>query len=78
MPEQKWDYLFVVYDAGRPRYVNGQEIPDWQKGPTGLGYMEKLYWRGWELVTNRTAFGLGYSIKSFPKFSMIFRRAKKQ
>ena len=33
MQEQNWDYLFMRSEDGRPRYINGQEIPNWQEGP---------------------------------------------
>ena len=79
----KWDYLFIVVDyehgnhEGRPRYVNGQELPDWKQGPNIFGVMNQLGWQGWELVSNPVAFGLGYPIKKeLTKHPMIFRRLK--
>lgn len=51
---QKWDYLFIVVDhesgndPGRPRYVNGQELPSWGQGENIFGVMNRLGWHGWE------------------------------
>ena len=75
----KWDYLFIVVDdahgnfGGRPRYINGQELPDWKQGDSILGVMDQLRWKGWEPVS----FGLGYPIKKeLAKLPMVFRRPK--
>lgn len=75
----KWDYLFIVVDdahgnfGGRPRYVNGQELPDWKQGPHIFAVMNHLLWKGWEPVS----FGLGYPIKKeLAKLPMVFRRPK--
>ena len=75
---QKWDYLFIVVDeapgnfGGVPRYVNGQELPDWKQGPNIFAVMNQLRWKGWEPVS----FGLGYPIKRELRQPMIFRRPK--
>lgn len=51
---QKWDYLYIVVDyegnnfLGRPRYVNGQELPNWEQGENIMGVMNALGWKGWE------------------------------
>ena len=47
---QKWDYLHIVCEDGRPRYVNGKEIPNWQQGPTIWEALHLLFQKGWELV----------------------------
>ena len=52
MQRQKWDYLHIVSEEGRPRYVNGQEIPNWQKGPSLFEAVNHLFIKGWELVDN--------------------------
>jgi hypothetical protein len=69
MPKQKWDYLFVMGDEGHPRYVNGQEIPNWKQGPTILDAMNHLIRKGWKLVSHTSALRRGYPL--------IFRRRKK-
>ena len=76
---QKWDYLFIVVDhahgtfGGRPRYVNGQELPNWEQGESIFGVMNQLQWKGWEPVP----WGLGYPIKKeLGKLPFVFRRPK--
>ena len=46
MQEQNWDYLHIVCEEGHPRYVNGQEIPNWQQGPTVSEAMVHLGQKG--------------------------------
>ena len=60
-----WDYLHLVCEEGRPRYVNGQEIPNWQQGPTILAAANHLGWKGWELVSFPSALWLGHGKLSF-------------
>ncbi len=76
---QRWDYLFTVVDSengndpGRPRYINGQELPNWKQGQSIFGVMNQLQWQGWELVSG----GLGYPIKKrLSQSPMIFKRPK--
>jgi hypothetical protein len=78
---QKWDYLHVVVDyegdnfQGCPRYVNGQELPNWEQGENIFSVMNTLGWKGWELVSNLNAF-LGFPIGKSKQQSLIFRRPK--
>ena len=50
----KWEYLFVVCEHlrgdWRPQFVNGQELNNWQHGPTIYEYSNQLGQQGWELV----------------------------
>jgi len=78
---QKWNYLFIVVDyengnhVGRPRYVNGQELPNWKQGENIFGVINRLRWKGWEPAS----FGLGYPAKWGTKQTnqpMLFRRPK--
>lgn len=55
MQTQNWDYLHVVFEQGRPRYVNDQEIPNWQQGPALFDAVNHLFRNGWELVDYRFA-----------------------
>jgi hypothetical protein len=54
---QTWEYLFVfaaIASGGgefRPRFVNDQELDDWQAGPTMYDYANQLGERGWELFS---------------------------
>jgi hypothetical protein len=76
MPEQIWDYLHIVCEEGRPRYVNGQEIPNWQKGPTLFEAVNHLFLNGWELVNTPFAtIPLWHAYK--PGIPHHFRRPKK-
>ena len=78
---QNWDYLHIVVDyegnnfPGRPRYVNGQELPNWQQGATIFDVMNWLGWRGWESVSTLNAF-LGFPAGKTRQQSLIFRRLK--
>jgi hypothetical protein len=42
--------LVIECEEGRPRFVNGQEIPNWQQGPKILSAVQHLGGKGWELV----------------------------
>ena len=57
---QNWDYLHLVCEEGRPRYVNGQEIPNWQQGPTVSEAVFHLGQKGWILLFDYYALQLGY------------------
>jgi hypothetical protein len=48
---QKWDYLFVVVQENLPRYVNGEQLPDWKKGQSIFQFVKQLGVEGWELVS---------------------------
>lgn len=77
MYEQKWDYLHIVSEEGRPRYVNGLEIPNWQQGPTLFAAVNHLFRKGWELVDNPlapTPLWRAYQ----PGIPHRFRRSKKE
>jgi hypothetical protein len=54
---QKWRYLFVTcVNSGkgwRPRYVNGQELRNWEEGPFYHVFANQLGDRGWELVSSQ-------------------------
>ena len=52
MQKHSWDYLHIVTEKGRPRYVNGREIPNWQQGPFLFHAMNYLFQHGWEHVDN--------------------------
>lgn len=55
---QKWEYLDVYVDrevakvtAYKVRLVNGQELPNWSKGPHYIQYLNTLGQQGWELLS---------------------------
>ena len=52
---QKWKYMFIAcsLNEGRnwkPRYINGQEIPNWFAGNPIHQVSNDLGEKGWELV----------------------------
>ncbi len=55
---QRWEYLFVtcIYhnDDWRPKYVNGQEVRDWKRGPSISEFSNRIGLDGWELVNLMT------------------------
>ena len=89
---QKWEYLFVfaaIASAGgefRPRFANGRELEDWQKGPTMYDYANRLGASGWELFSCNpivfTQSNLRLSLETQPitsdlrAITMVFRRQK--
>jgi len=49
---REWDYLHLVSEEGRLRYLNGQEIPNWRQGPTLFEAVNYLFRKGWPLIDN--------------------------
>ncbi len=52
-----WEYMEVVfrdYGGYRPRYINGQEQPDWKRLPVIRDYLNRLGEQGWELAAMGT------------------------
>ena len=50
---QGWDYLIISFSnhrGWRPRYINGQEIRNWNQAPLIHDYLAQLGEDGWELV----------------------------
>lgn len=90
---QKWEYLFVfatITSAGGdfcPRFVNDQELDDWQEGPTMYDYANQLGESGWELLScNPIVFTQSnwqslletHQISSdLRAITMVFKRSKK-
>jgi len=75
---QKWEYVFVVPDYGKvgwlPRYVNGEELPDWKNGKSFYTYANELGKQGWELIATsyNSKQNLGNTISSH--YLMTFKR----
>jgi len=67
---QSSDYIFMICEDGHPRFVNHQEIPNWQHGPSVLNAVKHLTLKGWELVSEASALKLGYG-------KLTLRRPKK-
>jgi hypothetical protein len=49
MPKRNRNWLTVFCEEKRPRSINGNEIPNWQQGPTLLETMNYLGAKGWVL-----------------------------
>lgn len=52
---QQWEYVFVTCeyanDDWQPRFVNGEELRDWQDGPPMYAFTNEMGAHGWELVS---------------------------
>lgn len=72
-----WDYLIISfsdYRGWRPRYINGQEIRNWNQAPLIHDYLAQLGEDGWELV----GAGGGKSLYGASDYYQLFlKRAKK-
>ena len=53
-------YLFIRCEEKRPRYINGQELPNWQQGPTVSEAVFHLGQKGWMILFDYYALQLGY------------------
>jgi hypothetical protein len=55
---QKWEYLFAQCDYDhnkkrwRVRWVNKDELPDWQNGPSLSEFSNQRGEEGWELIAD--------------------------
>lgn len=51
-PREKLQVRFDDVGDGtwKPRYVNGQEVQDWKKGPEMTEYIRDLTKKGWAVV----------------------------
>ena len=52
---QKWNYMFLACyrSEGKtwtPRFINGQEIPNWSDGQSLYKISDDLGQEGWELI----------------------------
>jgi hypothetical protein len=52
-------HLIILCEEKRPRYINGQEIPNWQHGPTVAEAVIYLSQKGWSLFSDFSALQLG-------------------
>jgi len=73
---QKWEYLNIACSRNHssdwaPRFVNGQELPNWSTGPTIHEVSNQLGEQGWELVGLSTTVNPEY-------YRMVFKRSKSQ
>jgi len=47
MSTQNWGWLVISCEEKRPRYIDGEEIPNWQQGPTLFEVVNYLGGKGW-------------------------------
>jgi len=52
MSEPNSNWLVIVCEEKRSRYINGKEIPNWQQGPTLWEVVNHLSWKGWLLFSD--------------------------
>ena len=52
MSTQNWGWLVISCEEKRPRYIDGQEIPNWQQGPTLFEVVNYLGGKGWLLFSD--------------------------
>jgi hypothetical protein len=75
---QKWEYLYVQLDEGekgvwRPRKINGQDVPNWKKGPAVDAFSNQMGGLGWELVSTPFA---SNGTDMIVDFRLIFKRPR--
>ena len=78
----RWEYLFVHIGhsrgfhevSWRPYMINGEKLPQWQKGPRWQDFFHQMGKEGWEFVTFDSDF-LDYPVAG-GKLA-IFKRQKK-
>lgn len=73
----KWEYVFVTCDYAnddwQPRYVNGEELRDWENGPPMYTFCNEMGNHGWEMVTLAlTTTSQGSTLD----YRLVFKRGK--
>jgi FMN phosphatase YigB (HAD superfamily) len=49
----RWEYMEVTFRefrGWRPRYINGEELPEWKDQPEIVDYLGSLGQDGWEMI----------------------------
>ncbi len=77
---QQWEYSFVDCEetqaVWRPRYVNQQELGDWENGSTMIEFSNQLGEQGWELVSSNVVMTTTIRGVQLTSIRMIFKRPK--
>ena len=64
MPKSNRNWLTLLCEEKRPRYIDGKEIPNWQQGPTVSETVNYLGAKGW-MLWNGPAFWVGQGKLTF-------------
>ena len=75
MPKPNLGWLVIQGDGKRPRSINGQEIPNWQQGPSISEVVNYLARNGWRLFSDHSALWLapGELVFIRPKQHLLMR-----
>ena len=65
MPKLNSGRLVIRCEEKHPRYINGQEIPNWQQGPSVWEAVNYLAQNGWLLFSDHSALLRGYGEMTF-------------
>ena len=49
-PRATWEYLEVRRGGNHARSINGQDLPNWKKGPLFWDFVNELGAEGWDLA----------------------------
>ena len=64
MPKRNRNWLTVLCEEKRARYIDGKEIPNWQQGPTLSETVNYLGAKGW-MLWNGSALWVGHGKLTF-------------
>ena len=65
MPQPNSGRLVIRCEEKHPRYINDQEIPNWQQGPSVWEAVNYLTQNGWLLFSDHSTLRLGYGELTF-------------
>jgi len=72
----KWEYQFLTAARAwwggtwKVRWINGDELPRWQKGPSLYEYCNRMGEQGWEVI------GLSEAPVRRENFRVVLKRPK--
>lgn len=65
MPKPNSGRLVLLCEEKHPRFINGEEIPNWQQGPSVSEAVNYLVQNGWLLFSDTSALWHGYGKLTF-------------
>ena len=79
MPKANSGRLIILCEEKHPRYINDQEIPNWQQGPSVAEAVNYLSQKGWLLFSDTSALWHGHGKLTFirPKQYLFVRCEEK-